>query len=455
MTGVSGVRGVFADTLNPFIVQKYVARFAYYQRQSHPEIKPSIVVGRDSRTTGLAMLHSIVATLISMGFEIVDLGIVSTPTVLLAVEQSDAIGGICITASHNPPQWNAMKFVDADGMFLTADKAAEFLAGVDEPITWSAWDNMGKLTHDDSAIQRHIDKVLAIPYIDVELIKSKHIKVVLDSVNGAGGLLTPKLLKQLGCTVYEINSEATGVFAHVAEPLNENLGQLEEAVKFYNAEIGFATDPDVDRLSIVSEKGSCIGEELTVALSELYVLQKNPGDVVVNLSSSMISDAIAARFGVSVHRTRIGEINVGKKMQELRSPIGGEGNGGVICPDVHYTRDALAGIALILALMSESGKSVSQLVDSLPKYYFAKDKVSFDSSQMDAVMQAVPAMFASYNIDNRDGIKAIAPDHWIHIRKSGTEPIIRIYVESDDAAKSRKICDDAIAKLRAVAAIAN
>ncbi len=455
MTGVSGVRGVFADTLNPFIVQKYVARFAYYQRQSHPEIKPSIVVGRDSRTTGLAMLHSIVATLISMGFEIVDLGIVSTPTVLLAVEQSDAIGGICITASHNPPQWNAMKFVDADGMFLTADKAAEFLAGVDEPITWSAWDNMGKLTHDDSAIQRHIDKVLAIPYIDVELIKSKHIKVVLDSVNGAGGLLTPKLLKQLGCTVYEINSEATGVFAHVAEPLNENLGQLEEAVKFYNAEIGFATDPDVDRLSIVSEKGSCIGEELTVALSELYVLQKNPGDVVVNLSSSMISDAIAARFGVSVHRTRIGEINVGKKMQELRSPIGGEGNGGVICPDVHYTRDALAGIALILALMSESGKSVSQLVDSLPKYYFAKDKVSFDSSQMDAVMQAVPAMFASYNIDNRDGIKAIAPDHWIHIRKSGTEPIIRIYVESDNAAKSRMICDDAIAKLRAVAATAN
>lgn len=451
MTGVSGVRGVFADTLNPFIVQKYVARFAAYQRRSYPNRARSIIVGRDSRTTGLAMLHSIVAALISLGFEVVDLGIVSTPTVLLAVEDSEAIGGICITASHNPPQWNAMKFVDADGMFLSAEKAAEFLAGVEEPITWSAWDNMGSLRCDHDAINRHIAKVLTIPYIDVDLIRSKHIKVVLDSVNGAGGLITPLLLKQLGCTVYEINGEATGVFAHPAEPLNENLSQLEEAVKFYGADVGFATDPDVDRLSIVSEQGTCIGEELSIALAEYFVLPKKPGDVVVNLSSSMISDDITALYGVRVHRTKIGEINVGKKMQELRSPIGGEGNGGVICPDVHYTRDALAGIALILGLMSESGKSISQLVNSLPKYYFAKDKATFDASRMDAVMNAVPGMFAGYSIDTRDGVKATGDKHWIHIRKSGTEPIIRIYVESDSASRSRQFCDDAIAKLNAVA----
>ncbi len=441
MTSVSGVRGVFGDTLNPFIVQKYVARFAAFQAEEHPHVPKRIIVGRDSRTTGQAMLHSIVAVLISMGFDVTDLGIVSTPTVLLAVEQSDAIGGIAITASHNPPEWNAMKFVDADGMFLSASKAEVFLSGVDQPISWANWQNIGKLYHDNSAIQNHINKVLAIPYIDIEKIKAKKIKVVLDSVNGAGGLMTPALLKQLGCTVYEINGEPTGVFAHPAEPLNENLGQLEDAVKFYNADIGFATDPDVDRLSIVSEKGECIGEELSVALAQLFVLPKQKGDVVVNLSSSMITDFIAAKFGVKVHRTRIGEINVGKRMQELLSPIGGEGNGGVICPAVHYTRDAIAGIAVILALMSESGESISQLVESLPKYYFAKDKLSLESSQMDAVMKAVPSLLSAYDIDYTDGIKGTTKDHWIHIRKSGTEPIIRIYTESDSPEKSRQICD--------------
>ncbi|MDD2229277.1 MAG: phosphoglucosamine mutase [Candidatus Cloacimonetes bacterium] len=453
MTGVSGVRGVFADTLNPFIVQKYVARFANYQKQSYPNQPLKMIVGRDSRTTGLAMLHSIAAALISLGFEVVDLGIVSTPTVLLAVEQSDAIGGISITASHNPPEWNAMKFVDADGMFLSAIKAVEFLAGVEEPIQWSAWDSIGHLIQDNESIQRHIAKVLAIPYIDVELIKSKHIKVVIDSVNGAGGLTTPLLLNQLGCIVYEINSEPTGVFAHPAEPLNENLQQLEEAVRFYGADIGFATDPDVDRLSIVSNKGTCIGEELSIALAALFVLPKKPGDIVVNLSSSMISEDIAAKYGVKVHRTRIGEINVGKKMQELLSPIGGEGNGGIICPEVHYTRDALAGIALILALISESGKSISELVESLPKYYFAKDKVSFAADMMDTVIAAVPDLFGSYELDTRDGIKAIAEKHWIHIRKSGTEPIIRVYVESESAEQSRMICDDVIGKLTNIASL--
>lgn len=448
MTGVSGVRGVFADTLNPIIVQKFAARFGEYQKASHPGISPRIIVGRDSRTTGEAMLHSIMAALTSVGCDVTDLGIVSTPTVLLAVEDAKALGGISITASHNPPQWNAMKFVDADGMFLAADKAAAFLGSVEDPITWSPWDAIGVIDCDSEAIERHIAKVLAIPYLDIDQIKARQLKVVVDSVNGAGGLISPKLLKQLGCTVYEINSKPTGIFAHPAEPLNENLAQLEEAVAFYGADLGFATDPDVDRLSIVSEQGKCVGEELSVALAELFVLPKKPGDVVVNLSTSMLSDDIAARYGCKVHRTRVGEINVGKKMQELRSPIGGEGNGGIICPEVHYTRDAMAGMALILALIAESGKTVSQLVNSLPKYYFAKDKVSFEATQMDAVMAAVPGLFNDYTLDTQDGIKAIGDKHWIHIRKSGTEPIIRIYVESDSAEKSRKICDEVIAKLK-------
>jgi phosphomannomutase len=298
MTSVSGVRGVFADTLNPIIAIKYAAHFALIQKRHYPEEKPHIIVGRDSRTTGQAMLHSIISAIISVGCDVTDLGIVSTPTLLLKVQESDAIGGIAITASHNPPQWNAMKFVDADGMFLSPEKAEYFLNSVENEIIWAAWDSMGKITKDNSAIQEHIDRILAIPYLNLEQIRSRKFKVVLDSVNGAGGLISPYLLEGLGCTVYEINSEATGIFAHTAEPLNENLHQLEEAVTFYKADIGFATDPDVDRLSLVSEQGKCIGEELSVALAELFVLPKKRGDIVVNLSSSMISDDIAELFGV-------------------------------------------------------------------------------------------------------------------------------------------------------------
>ncbi len=450
MTGVSGVRGVFADTLNPIIAIQFAARFAQFQKESYPQLKPLFIVGRDSRTTGKAMLHSIVAALISLGCEVSDLGIVATPTVLLAVEEAKAMGGIAITASHNPPQWNAMKFVDADGMFLSAEKAAIFLAGVNEAILWSAWDAQGSLNHDPKAIERHINKVLAIPYLNLEQIRARQFKVVIDSVNGAGGLISPRLLKELGCTVYEINSEPSGVFAHIAEPLNENLGQLEEAVKFYQADLGFATDPDVDRLSVVSDLGSCIGEELSIALAELFVLPKRKGDIVVNLSSSMISDYLAKQHGVKVFRTKVGEINVGKKMQELLSPIGGEGNGGIICPDVHYTRDALAGMALILGLMAERGESLSEIVAGLPQYFFAKDKLQLEPQAMDKVMNLISQLLSGYELDTRDGIKATKPEHWLHIRKSGTEPIIRIYVESSSAVESRKLCDDIIARIKAI-----
>ncbi|HNV92983.1 MAG: phosphoglucosamine mutase [Candidatus Cloacimonetes bacterium] len=443
MTSVSGVRGVFADTLNPIIAIKYAAHFALIQKRHYPEEKPHIIVGRDSRTTGQAMLHSIISAIISVGCDVTDLGIVSTPTLLLKVQESDAIGGIAITASHNPPQWNAMKFVDADGMFLSPEKAEYFLNSVENEIIWAAWDSMGKITKDNSAIQEHIDRILAIPYLNLEQIRSRKFKVVLDSVNGAGGLISPYLLEGLGCTVYEINSEATGIFAHTAEPLNENLHQLEEAVTFYKADIGFATDPDVDRLSLVSEQGKCIGEELSVALAELFVLPKKRGDIVVNLSSSMISDDIAELFGVQVHRTKVGEINVGKKMQAIKSPIGGEGNGGIICPDVHYTRDAIAGMALILGLLAEQDKPLSAIVDSLPKYYFAKDKLILDASRMENVMQNIPSFFEDYQLDTQDGIKAIGNKHFIHIRKSGTEPIIRIYVESESIEKSRALCEEA------------
>jgi len=446
MASVSGVRGVFGKSLTPPIVMTYTAAFGQMQIQEHG--KGTIILGRDSRTTGDAMMHNIVGTLTGMGLNVRYLGIASTPTILLAVESSDAIGGIAITASHNPPEWNAMKFVDADGMFLAPNKAQDFLSGVDKEPTWADWQSIGKLSFDETAIDRHIEKILSISYLPVDKIRKLRLKVVLDSVNGAGAATSEKLLKQLGCEVISINSEPNGIFAHPAEPLNENLKQLEDAVREHKADLGFATDPDVDRLSIVSDEGRCIGEELSVVLSQLFVLPKKPGDIVVNLSTSMLTDDVARMHNVRVHRCKVGEINVGKKMQAISSPIGGEGNGGIICPDVHYTRDAPAGMALILGLIAESGKMISELVAELPKYYFAKDKLSLRPAEMDTALRKVPKILEGYEIDDQDGIKGTKKDHWIHIRKSGTEPIIRIYVESDSQQKSDAICKETILALR-------
>ncbi len=441
MTGVSGVRGIFGDTLTPLVAQKYAARFGMFQGGG------TIVVGRDSRTTGKAMLSAIASGLIGVGCKVIEIGVVSTPTVLLAVKHHNAAGGIAITASHNPPQWNAMKFIDQDGMFLSAERAQKFLGSIEDNIFWADWKNIGSLETDYQAIDRHISRVLAIPYLNLEQIRKRRFKVVLDSVNGAGGLISPLLLKELGCEVMEINSEPTGIFAHPAEPLNHNLYQLESAVMEHKADLGFATDPDVDRLSIVSEQGKCIGEELTVVLAEMFILPKQKGDIVVNLSTSMLSDYIARQFQVCVHRTKVGEINVGKKMQEIKSTVGGEGNGGVICPEVNYTRDAIAGMAIVLGLLAEIDRPLSRIIDELPKYYFAKDKITVDPTALDAIMNRVPDLFKDYEIDFQDGIKIIGENHWIHIRKSGTEPIIRVYVESDSEIKSQSICEETIARL--------
>ncbi len=305
----------------------------------------------------------------------------------------------------------------------------------------------GKLSKDNDATQRHINKILKISYLDIEKIRKKKFKVVIDSVNGAGGLISPKLLAKLGCEVIELNSEPTGIFAHGAEPLNKNLKQLEQTVKLNNADIGFATDPDVDRLSIVSENGKCLGEELSLLLTEKFILSKKKGDIVTNLSSSMASEDIALDFGVKVHRTKVGEINVGKKMMELKSPIGGEGNGGIICPEVHYTRDASVGMALILGYLTEQDKPISELAYEIPKYYFAKDKIRGKPDKLDLIMQRVPRIFQDYKLDKTDGIKVIGDKFWIHIRKSGTEPIIRVYVESETSEKSWKLCEETIKRL--------
>lgn len=442
MISVSGVRGIFGESLDPEIALMFASRFGRFLG------KGKIVVGRDSRKTGPAMLHAIVSGLISVGCDVVDLGIVSTPTVLLTVEHSDAIGGISITSSHNPAEWNAMKFVDSNGMFLFPERAEKFLGTLETDIKYNNWKKMGKLSHDNLASERHIKKILAIDYLPLKKIRQRKFKVVIDSVNGAGGVISPKLLEELGCEVIEVNSATTGIFAHTPEPLNKNLKQLEKIVKENNADVGFATDPDVDRLAIVSEKGKAIGEEMSLLLAEKFVLSKVKGNIVCNLSSSMASEDIAEDFGVDVIRTRVGEINVGKKMKEINSPIGGEGNGGIICPEVHYTRDAPAGMALILGLMSETDKTISEIAAAIPQYYFAKNKMAQKPALLDQTMEKAEKIFADKKIDRTDGLKIIEKDYWIHIRKSGTEPIIRIYAESDSKEKSIKLCEETIAKLK-------
>lgn len=441
MVSVSGVRGIYGDTLTPEIAMKYAAHFGIFSNRG------KIIVGRDSRTTGKAMFNAVTAGLMSVGCDVVDLGIVSTPTVLLSVEESDASGGISITASHNPAEWNAMKFVGANGMFLFPENADTFINSLDKAVDYVGWERVGKLSYDPDGSKRHIEKVLQIPYLDVEKIKAKKFKVVFDCVNGAGGVIAPDLLRALGCEVIELNCEPTGIFSHIPEPLNKNLGDLEKAVAANKADLGFATDPDVDRLSVVDETGKCIGEEFSLLLAEKFILSKVKGDIVTNLSSSMASEDVANEFGVKVHRTKVGEINVGKKMKELQSPVGGEGNGGIICPEVHYTRDAPAGMAVILGYLAERNEPISKLAAEIPHYYFTKNKIKVDPSELDNIMAKVPEIFADYKLDTTDGIKILGDKFWIHIRKSGTEPIIRVYVESETAERSEQICKETIEKL--------
>lgn len=441
MASVSGVRGIWGEGMDPSAAMEFAARFGLFQKRG------KIVVGRDSRVTGPVLHHAVVAGLTGVGCDVVDLGIVSTPTVLLAVEDSDAAGGIGITASHNPAQWNAMKFVDSNGLFLYPERAKAFLESASESIDWCGWNEVGSVHTDSRATDRHIAKILSIPYIDVQAIQKKRYKVVIDAVNGAGGLIVPRLLRKLNCEVIELNCQPTGHFAHEPEPLNKNLKQLEEAVREHGADIGFAVDPDVDRLAIVSEKGNAIGEEFTLLIASKYVLAKKPGPVATNLSSSMASEDIAAEFGVPVYRTKVGEINVGVTMIEKNAAIGGEGNGGVICPEVHTTRDAPAGIALVLSAMAEGEMEISGLTDEIPRYHFAKDKIEVDSGRLDLIMQKALAGFADHKIDRTDGIKVLGDKHWIHIRKSGTEPIIRVYVEAQTPEEASRLCKDTIQRL--------
>jgi len=433
MKSVSGIRGIVGKSFTPEIVLHYSSAFGIMSNRG------KIVVGRDTRGSGEMLEKAVFCGLMSVGCNVINLGICPTPTVQFMVEKQKTNGGIAITASHNPIEWNALKFIGRDGLILD-EKEWERLDNIYEKkrIGYVNWKNVGSIIDYDSAIEEHIEKILDLPYISRDKIAQRKFKVVVDCVNGAGGKIIPYLLQKLGCSVYPLNCEQSGIFPHGPEPLPENLTELCEKVKLYGADIGFAVDPDGDRLAIVDENGVPLGEEYTLVLAAKYILEKKKGDVVINESTSRAVDDVASEFGVSVKRVKVGEIYVAQKMRELGSPIGGEGNGGVILPEVHLGRDAMVGISIIIQMLAEYDTSVGKLKKELPEYYIVKRKIQLSDNVYNKFIKKLISENLKEDVSLIDGLKINKKDWWIHIRKSRTEPEVRIICE----AKSKKKVED-------------
>ena len=439
MVSVSGVRGRVGEGLTPEVIAHFAAAFGAYVRQKGPG--RTVVIGRDSRVSGPMFVRAATAALQSVGCDVVDVGIAPTPSVQLAVEDLHAAGGLAVTASHNPIEWNALKFIGSTGMFLDAEEGRAMRSFLDGEIPRAPWKELGDWREDDRAIERHLERILAIPFLDVEKIREQRFRVALDCVRGAGGRIFPKLLEALGCEVTAINLETDGLFPREPEPVAENLKDLEALVRESGAVVGLATDPDVDRLSLVDEHGRAIGEDYTLALAARLVLKHRPGAVVTNLSTSRLLDDVAAEAGVPLVRAAVGEINVARRMQVERATIGGEGNGGVILPDVHLTRDAPVAAALILQLLAETGRSLGELADELGRYEIVKEKVARPAQPLDAVYEALATALGAPEVDRQDGLRLAWPAErrWAHLRPSGTEPIVRVIAEAPTAEEARAL----------------
>lgn len=435
---ISGIRGTIGGTpeegLNPLAIVKFVAAYATFIRKNTKITTNKIVVGRDARISGPMVKQVVLGTLTGMGFDVVDIDLATTPTTELAVTMEGACGGIILTASHNPKQWNALKLLNEKGEFLNAAEGAEVLALAEkEDFQFADVDHLGKVITDTSYIQKHIDAVLELDLVDVDAIRAANFKVAVDCVNSVGGIAIPALLKALGVEqIVELNCEPTGHFAHNPEPLPENLTAISELIKKERADVGFVVDPDVDRLAIVCENGEMFVEEYTLVAVADYVLSHTPGNTVSNLSSSRALRDVTRRYaGCEYNASAVGEVNVVAKMKATHAIIGGEGNGGVIYPASHYGRDALVGIALFLSHLAKKNMRVSELRSTYPIYYISKQKVQLTPEiNVDAILSKVKEQFATYDITDIDGVKIDFPDKWVHLRKSNTEPIIRIYSEA-------------------------
>lgn len=445
---ISGIRGTIGgasgDGLGGVDIVKFTAAYAEYIKRTNNGVTGKIVVGRDARISGPMVLHLVKGTLMAMGFDVVDIDLATTPTTELAVTGENAAGGIIITASHNPIQWNALKLLDANGEFLTDAAGKEVIRIAEsEDYHFAGVMELGKEYTNNTWGERHIEMVKSLKLVDIEAISNANFTVAVDAVNSVGGKVIPELLRSLGVkNVIELNCEANGHFAHTPEPIPENLTQIADLMKEGRADVGFVVDPDVDRLAIVMENGEMFVEEYTLVSVADYVLSHTPGSTVSNLSSSRALRDVTRRHGCEYNAAAVGEVNVVAKMKETGAVIGGEGNGGVIYPELHYGRDALVGVALFLTLLAKSGKKVSELKKTYPQYQIAKNKIQLTPDiDVDAILNAVKEKFSDCDITDIDGVKIDFPDSWVHLRKSNTEPIIRIYSEAETMEKAESLAD--------------
>jgi phosphomannomutase len=444
MVSVSGVRGRVGEALTPDVVARFAAAFGAWVQDRAGDSAP-VVLARDSRTSGPLLARAVSAALEGVGCRVIDLGLVPTPTALLAIRHHGAAGGVIVTASHNPVEWNALKLASGEAMFLDAGQAAEMRTWLDAPVPWRGWDGIGRVEPDPDAAARHIQAVLALPFLDVEGLRQRAFRVALDCVRGAGAVTLPPLLEALGCDVVGIHMEPDGRFPRKPEPVAENLGELEALVRDQGADIGLATDPDGDRLSLVSEAGKALGEDYTLALSAQLVLRHRSGPVVTNLSTSRVVEDAALAAGAPFHRAAVGEINVARRMQEEGAVIGGEGNGGVILPDLQLTRDAHVAAALVLQLLLETGKSPGELVADRPRYAIVKASVDRPGGDLEPAYRRLESALGAEVADRQDGLWLGWPGkgEWLHFRPSGTEPIVRMIAEAKEENAARRLVDAA------------
>ncbi len=434
---ISGIRGTIGghagEGLNPLDIVKFTAAYATLIRKTTTKNSNRIVVGRDARISGEMVKNVVCGTLMGMGFDVLNIGLASTPTTELAVTMSGACGGIILTASHNPKQWNALKLLNEHGEFLNAAEGNEVLRiAAAEEFEFADINHIGKYTEDNTYNQKHIDSVLALKLVDVEAIRNAHFRVAIDCVNSVGGIVLPELLKQLGVEhVEKLYCEPTGDFQHNPEPLEKNLGDIMGLMRQGKNDVAFVVDPDVDRLAIICENGDMYGEEYTLVSVADYVLRHTPGNTVSNLSSTRALRDVTRKYGMQYNAAAVGEVNVVTKMKETHAVIGGEGNGGVIYPESHYGRDALVGIALFLSHLAHEGKKVSELRATYPNYFIAKNRIDLTpETDVDAILAKVKELYKDEEINDIDGVKIDFPDKWVHLRKSNTEPIIRVYSEA-------------------------
>ncbi len=456
---ISGIRGTIGgstgDNLTPIDAVKFAAAYGTWLKEYSGKESLTVVIGRDARLSGEMIQNLVISTLVGLGIDVVDLGLSTTPTVEIAVPLEKSDGGIILTASHNPKQWNALKLLNEKGEFLNAEEGAKILELAEkEDFDFAEVDDLGNISKNDSYIDIHIDEVLNLSLIDVDTIRAKKLKVVVDGVNSTGGIAIPKLLKELGVEVVELYCDPTGHFPHNPEPLKEHLADICELVVKEKADFGIVVDPDVDRLAFISNDGEMFGEEYTLVACADYVLSKTKGNTVSNLSSSRALRDITQRHGGTYEAAAVGEVNVVAKMKASKAIIGGEGNGGIIYPESHYGRDSLVGTALFLMLLAEKGGTVAALRASYPSYFMSKKKIQLTPDlDVDALLEAMHEKYKDEDVSTVDGVKIDFPENWVHLRKSNTEPIIRIYTEAKNQTEADDLADRIIVEIKEVAGI--